>query len=174
MSLLQEARERIRIQKDTKPATEGIFKERHDRRLKDLRTLIGNGSEQAGQAWRVEERKKRELQSEIRSMCAELLIRHGDLLNSDERYLSTIIGEGEVSVSILSKSLQPEEGNIIVQVQGLSTFLELSTTRTGVLWKNDGMFSWESATSMTLGEYKDVVGSVKEKFQPAAPVQSPR
>lgn len=190
MSLLQEARERIRIQRAVEPATKDIFRERHEQRLKDLRTLVSIQSEQFGQAWMVEEEKRKDLQSEIRSECTALLVRHGVHLPDSEgslntakstwykqaRYLSTIIEEGEESILIyiLSQSLQPERGDMIIRIQGLSTSLVLSPTRTAILCKNDGTSSWESASSMALGEYKDVVGLVKGKLQLPTPAQTPR
>lgn len=175
MSLLEIARgARIR--------TQGV------EQTKDLITLVVQ-DEQAGKAWKAEEEKRKVLQLEIRATCTNLLVRHGVSVpdfkgslkiirptwNRNGRYLSEKIEEGEesISVSILSESPQPAEGKMRIKIDGWDTSLELSPTRPAVLCKDDGTPSWKSATSMELSGYKDVLGLVKEKFQPT-PKQAPR
>ena len=185
MSLLQEARQGIRRQR----YDERIAAEARERMTQELKDLILLRREQAGVA---EERKRRDLQSEIRSECTELLVQHGvkvpdfserifgsifrSIWYSQGRELSTTIGEdGEepVRISIKSEFLRPAKGKISVQAQGSDTYLDLPRNGQGFLRLIDGR-SARGANFEDLSKYKEVIDLVKGKFQLAAPVQTPR
>jgi len=174
MSLLQEAGENIR-------------KGRADRieRIKEQEEYTRKLPQIEEQQRRDEEERKK-LSSELVLRTEELLENYAVIPNAD-RYkglrgravtvwappkrvlLTTLTDDKEepINVIIRSNRIDPKKSNIIVEVQGINTYLEIPKDRSKpFLLRQFSFVSGSSVTLEDLRKYSEVVNKVREKLVP--------
>lgn len=183
MSLLQEARTGIQRKKIEAEETRRKHEEYHRRHVEEEKTGLERKN-----AIRIEEEKRENLQSQVRSQCVELLRQYGTpeignvlskakaIWKGQRKELKTTIeenGEEPVKIFIKSEMLAPEKEKITVHAQGMDTFLELPKTGYGYLYAFD-RGSGKSASREDLTEYQCVLSLVKAKLKSSVPILAHR